>query len=116
MANEVVVDQKPMPKLPYDPNVIPPAVRKRAAAVDALYSSTSLTPPKVDTKPNGSDGSAAATPAPPPEKPELAHAVPPEPAPAPQVPVQPVSAPQAPAPASAEPHAPPPPDDENSPT
>jgi hypothetical protein len=35
---DVVVDAKPMAKLPYDPNDIPEAVRKRAAAVDALYS------------------------------------------------------------------------------
>jgi hypothetical protein len=35
---DVVVDQKPMEKQPYDPNDIPDAVRKRAAAVDALYS------------------------------------------------------------------------------
>ena len=41
---DVVVDQKPMDKLPYDPNDIPDAVKKRAAAVDALYT-------------NGSDGS-----------------------------------------------------------
>lgn len=34
---EVVVDQKAAPKLPYDPNDIPDAVKKRAAAVDALY-------------------------------------------------------------------------------
>src|SRR5262245_42191882 len=34
---EVTVDQVPMAKLPYDPNDIPEAVRKRAAAVDALY-------------------------------------------------------------------------------
>lgn len=41
---EVVVDQKPMEKLPYDPNDIPKAVRDRAAAVDALYSQTSSEP------------------------------------------------------------------------
>src|SRR5262252_2701994 len=34
---DVVVDAKPAAKLPYDPNDIPEAVRKRAAAVDALY-------------------------------------------------------------------------------
>jgi hypothetical protein len=34
---DVVVDEKPMAKLPYDPEVIPPAVRKRAEAVNALY-------------------------------------------------------------------------------
>jgi hypothetical protein len=35
---DVTVDQKPMEKLPYDPNDIPRAVRERAAAIDALYS------------------------------------------------------------------------------
>jgi len=35
---DVIVDAKPMAKLPVDPNAnIPEAVRKRAAAVDALY-------------------------------------------------------------------------------
>ena len=35
---EVVVDQKPMPQNPVDPNVaIPESVKRRAAAVDALY-------------------------------------------------------------------------------
>jgi hypothetical protein len=38
---DVVVDQKPMAKLPYDPNDIPEAVKKRAAAVDALYGKAS---------------------------------------------------------------------------
>lgn len=37
-GNITVVDQKPIDKLPYDPNDIPDAVKKRAAAVDALYS------------------------------------------------------------------------------
>ena len=44
MANEVTVDAKPMEKLPYDPNDIPDAVKKRVAAVEALYTA------------NGSDG------------------------------------------------------------
>ncbi|HEX6826825.1 MAG TPA: hypothetical protein VF077_10970 [Nitrospiraceae bacterium] len=34
---DAVVDAKPMEKLPYDPAVIPEAVKRRAAAVDALY-------------------------------------------------------------------------------
>jgi hypothetical protein len=38
---DVIVDQKPIDKLPYDPTDIPEAVRKRAAAVDALYQQTS---------------------------------------------------------------------------
>jgi hypothetical protein len=37
---DVTVDAKPAPQLPYDPNSIPPAVRARAAAVDALYGVT----------------------------------------------------------------------------
>jgi hypothetical protein len=34
---EITVDQKPMDRPPYDPNDIPEAVRKRVAAVEALY-------------------------------------------------------------------------------
>jgi len=37
---DVVVDAEPAAKLSYDPKDIPEAVRKRAAAVDALYSQT----------------------------------------------------------------------------
>jgi hypothetical protein len=40
-GNITVVDQKPLDKLPFDPNDIPDAVKKRAAAVDALYSNGS---------------------------------------------------------------------------
>jgi hypothetical protein len=101
---EVVVDAKPMPKLPYDPKDIPEAVRKRAAAVDALYSSTALTPT------NGSDGQPSVTPEPAPVQ---------EPAPAPQVPIQDAAvSPPTPSPsAPAEPSPPPtPPEDENSDT
>src|SRR5262245_23258207 len=103
---EVVVDAKPMAKLPYDPSVIPEAVRKRAAAVDALYSTTSLTPP------NGSDGQTAPSAAP-----ESIVPVPAE-APAPQVPAQAEEVPsRSPAPAPAVPSpAPSPPEDENSET
>src|SRR5262252_9533573 len=92
MPKEITVDAKPAPKLPYDPEVIPPAVRKRAAAVDALYSSTAPAPPKVELKSNGSDGSVAVTtPAPSSEKSEPAPTAPlKEPALTPQVPVQPV--------------------------
>src|SRR5262245_56654835 len=43
---EVTVDMKPMERLPYDPNDIPEAVRKRAAAVDALYTQQSTQPPQ----------------------------------------------------------------------
>jgi hypothetical protein len=73
---DVVVDQKPMEKLPYDPKDIPEAVRKRAAAVDALYS------------PQPSE-----TPEPP--QPALAEA------PTQQVPDLPAASPPTPGPASA---------------
>jgi hypothetical protein len=66
-GNITVVDQKPMDKLPYDPNDIPDAVKKRAAAVNALY-------------PNGSGGEQQQPPVPP-ESPR----VPPEETPPPQV-------------------------------
>ena len=112
---EVVVDQKPKPQLPYDPESIPPAVRKRVAAVEALYNTTALTPPKV----NGSDGQAIT--AAPSVTPESSQSpLPSETASAtPQVSVPPDS-PQTPAPAPAEPSPastpPPPVEDENSQT
>ena len=88
---DVVVDEKPMAKLPYDPEVIPPAVRKRAEAVNALYGQNA---PDVAQQPSGEQ------PGPPPSSVE---------APAAQVPSTPVSAPQPPAPTA--PVAPPSPDD-----
>src|SRR5262245_17068476 len=42
---DVVVDQASTTKLPYDSAVIPEAVRKRAAAVDALYQNPSTPEP-----------------------------------------------------------------------
>jgi hypothetical protein len=51
---EIVVDQKPMDKLPYDPNDIPKAVRDRAAAVDALYQSSDGQPSEVSEQPQQS--------------------------------------------------------------
>ena len=50
---EVVVDAKPMAKLPYDPKDIPEAVRKRAEAVNALYSQNGQA-----AQSNGSDDSS----------------------------------------------------------
>jgi hypothetical protein len=41
---EIVVDQKPAERPPYNPEDIPEAVRKRAAAVDALYQQN---PPQI---------------------------------------------------------------------
>ena len=89
---DVVVDATPKPQLPYDPDDIPDSVKKRVAAVEALYQS------------NGSGGEQqqpSGTPEPPKE------------APAPQTPesVQPPST--APVPASAEPSPSPPDDDES---
>src|SRR5881394_1761764 len=60
---DVVVDQKPMEKLPYDPNDIPKAVRDRAAAVNALYSQTPE--PTPDAQVPTSPGDVPPTPAPP---------------------------------------------------
>src|SRR6185369_3921296 len=80
VGNITVVDQKPIDKLPYDPNDIPDAVKKRAAAVDALYS-------------NGSDGE------------QQPPSVPPEPAPVlhEQSPTPQASTPVPPTPTPAEP-------------
>jgi hypothetical protein len=90
---DVVVDQTPKPHAPYDPNDIPDAVKKRAAAVDALYSQ------------NGSDGQQQPPPEPQREPPSFV-------APAPQVPAQPVQSPPTPAP-SAPAVSPPSPADDN---
>lgn len=86
---DVVVDQKPIDKLPYDPNDIPEAVRNRVKAVEALYTSS------------GGEQAPPGTPEPP------AARTPPE-APAPQVPA---AAPPPPAPAASSV-----PEDENSQT
>jgi hypothetical protein len=89
---DVVVDQKPMDKLPYDPNDIPDSVKKRVAAVEALYRPT-----------NDSDGTT-----PPSEAPE-SPSVPPTETPTPQA-LE--SVPPTATPAPAEP-LPPPPENEN---
>lgn len=91
---DVTVDAKPMAKLPYDPDVIPDAVKARAAAVDALYA-------KPADAPN-SNGQAA------PETPEQLTL--PIEAPATQTPDQ---RPPAATPASAAQSEPPPAEDEN---
>jgi hypothetical protein len=95
---EVVVDQKPLAKLPFDPETIPEAVRKRAAAVDALYAQ------------NGAQASPPTAPNP---QPESSPAPPTEEAPAPQAPTtadkSPPTATATPVPAEA----PPPTSDEN---
>lgn len=59
MPNEVVVDQKPMPQLPYDPDSIPPAVRARAAAMEAQFFSKEQAPAEP---PKEKPAPAAATP------------------------------------------------------
>jgi hypothetical protein len=92
-----VVDEKPMAKLPYDPAVIPPAVKARADAVNALYGQQNT--PDAQQHPSGEQ------PAPPP--------VPPVEAPTAQVPNEVQSPPTqaSPAPVASPP---PPEDDENS--
>ena len=69
---DVTVDQKPIDKLPYDPNVIPEAVRKRAAAVEAMYTPADGQPaatapepaPQAPAKPATASPVATAAPAP----------------------------------------------------
>jgi hypothetical protein len=77
---DVTVDAKPMAKLPYNPDDIPDAVKKRAAAVDALYANGNSSdgqpqqpsevsePPRVlpeaTPSPQASEPSPPATPAP----------------------------------------------------
>jgi|SRR5262252_2593020 len=97
---DVVVDQKSMPKLPYDPEVIPKAVRDRAAAVDALYAHADTSGESPQTQPSSEVK--------PPELPS-----PPETPVAEQVPVVPPST-TTPAPSAPAVSPPPPPEDENS--
>lgn len=58
---DIIVDQKPMERPPYDPNDIPKAVRDRVAAVEALYGpsqpvqSEALEPPQQAPAPQTSD-------------------------------------------------------------
>lgn len=93
----VVVDERPMAKLPYDPETIPPAVRARAAAVDALYGQNS---PDAAQQPSGEQ----------PAQPQPVPAV----VPTVQVPPSPsVQSPQTPAPSAP---VTPPPREENSET
>lgn len=61
---DVVVDQAPRPQLPYDPADIPEAVKKRVAAVEALYQH----PPELEA-PAEPAPPAAAEPEPPPPPP-----------------------------------------------
>jgi hypothetical protein len=48
---DIIVDQKPMEKLPYDPNDIPKVVRDRVAAVEALYRGSDGTQPSGEPEP-----------------------------------------------------------------
>jgi hypothetical protein len=76
---DVTVDAKPMPHLPIDPDTIPEAVRKRAAAVDALYAAqppangnaAQAEPPPPQPEPPPAPAEATAPP-PPPAPPETA--------------------------------------------
>ncbi len=89
--NITVVDQKPIDKLPYDPNDIPDAVKKRAAAVDALYSNGSggeQQQPPVPPEPTGVLPEQAPTP-------QASSQVPPTPTPA-EPPPQPADSDESP--------------------
>jgi hypothetical protein len=89
---DVVVDAKPKEQLPYDPNDIPEAVRKRAAAVNALYGQS-----------NGSgDSPSPETPEPPPPVSAPAAQVPVPDASSEPIPVVPSPAPAASPPPSSE--------------
>ena len=96
---DVTVDAKPMAKLPYNPDDIPEAVKKRVAAVDALYAK------------NGAQQQPP--PSEPPPQPEPPPAATPAEAPAPQAPT---TAAQSSPTATAVPAETPPPDDENAQT
>jgi hypothetical protein len=80
---DVTVEAKPMPHLPIDPDTIPEAVRKRAAAVDALY--TAQPAPQEAPPPPPPPLPESAAPPPPPEEaappPPATPETPPPPAP-----------------------------------
>ena len=102
---DITVDAKPMAKLPFDPDTIPEAVRKRVAAVDALYSSA--------PKPNGDDAgppSEASSPAARAEPPTLLSEAP---TPQPPAPVEATTQPLTSQPAAADQTPPPPEKDAN---
>ena len=100
---DITVDAKPMAKLPFDPDTIPEAVRKRAAAVDALYAKNG----------NGTDGQPAEPP-PAPPSPEPPPAILPEArAPQPPAPVEATTQPLTSQPAAADQTPPPPEKDAN---
>jgi len=105
---DVVVDQKPMAKLPYDPEMIPDAVKRRVAAVEALYTAQAA-PTETPQPAEHSNGSQPTLPVveSAPEQLTLPLAEPATQAPEPQPPFTP--------PASAD-HKPPPSEDENSDT
>src|SRR4249920_2029297 len=60
---DVTVDANPKMHLPIDPDTIPDAVKKRAAAVDAMYANGTLAQPAASEP-------AASEPPPPPPEPE----------------------------------------------
>jgi hypothetical protein len=111
MATETTVDAKPMAKLPYDPKDIPEAVRKRVAAVEALYTQKgSQQSSPIEPVPQTAPGSEPTAPEP------FATQQAPAPAPAERE-VLPAQAPPAPEQKTAEPPRPKsPPEDENSET
>jgi hypothetical protein len=108
---DVTVDEKPMAKLPIDPSAIPDAVKKRAAAVDALYN-------KKGQLASAQQESRDVVPKPPASEPapEQPSAPPEAPAPQASAPAAQATPPAEPAPAESAPSPPPPPEDENSAT
>jgi len=66
---DVTVDQMPKEKLPYDPNDIPEAVRKRVAQVESMYTPSGEQPPASEPPPQvtaqAAPASPSVTPAPP---------------------------------------------------
>jgi hypothetical protein len=105
---DVTVDEKPMAKLPIDPSSIPDAVKKRAAAVDALYN-------KKGQLASARQESGDVVPKPPASEPKPEQPSVPSEAPASQAsaPADHTTPPAESAPAESAPAPPPPPEDEN---
>jgi hypothetical protein len=104
---DVTVDEKPFARAPIDPNSIPDAVKKRAAAVDALYN-------KKGQLASAQQESGDVVPKPPASEPKPEQPSAPPEAPASQASAPADHAPAESAPAESAPSPPPPPEDENS--
>ena len=59
---DVIVDQKPLAKLPYDPNDIPDAVKQRVAQVEAMYTPADGQPAASEPSSQAPTGKPAAPP------------------------------------------------------